>query len=387
MELRDKTAIVGIGATEFSKNSGRSELQLAAEAVMGALNDAGLAPKDVDGLCSYTVDNNAETEVARCIGAPALTFFTRIHYGGGGACAPLQQAMLAVATGIAKVVVCYRAMNERSQYRFGQAYAPLNPIAEAVLATYHTVHGLMTAAAMFAVSVRRYMYETGTTSEDFGHIAIAARKHASTNPNAFFYRKPITMSDYLNSRMIADPLRLLDCCQESDGAVAVVVTSAERAKSLRQKPVLIRGGAQGAGYGQLSVTNYYRDNASDYEQTALIARQLYEQAGLAPSDIQAAIIYDHFIPTVMPTLEVFGFCKRGEGKDFVKNGNIEIGGRLPVNTNGGQVGEAYIHGMNGVAEAVRQVRGTAINQVANLENIIVTGGSGVPTSGIILGRA
>jgi acetyl-CoA acetyltransferase len=387
MQLRDKSAIVGIGATEFSKNSGRSELQLAAEAVMTALNDAGLTPKDVDGLCSFTVDNNAETEVARCIGAPGLTFFSRIHYGGGGACAPLQQAMLAVATGIAKVVVCYRAMNERSQYRFGQAFTPLNPIAEAVLATYHTVHGLMTAAAMFAVSVRRYMYETGTTSQDFGHIAIAARKHASTNPNAFFYGKPIAMSDYLSSRMIADPLRLLDCCQESDGAVAVVVTSTERAKSLRQKPVLIRGGAQGAGYGQLSVTNYYRDNADDYEQTALVARQLYEQAGLLPSDIQAAIIYDHFIPTVMPTLEAFGFCKRGEGKDFVKDGNIEIGGRLPINTNGGQVGEAYIHGMNGVAEAVRQVRGTAVNQVANLENIIVTGGSGVPTSGIILGRA
>jgi acetyl-CoA acetyltransferase len=282
--------------------------------------------------------------------------------------------------------VCYRAMNEKSEYRFGQAYIAPKPTAETVLATYHGVHGLMTAAAMFAVNVRRYMYETGTTVEDFGHIAIAARKHASTNPNAFFYRKPITMQEYLNSRMIADPIRLFDCCQESDGAVAVVVTSTERAKSLRQKPVLIRGAAQGAGRGQMPVTNYYRDNATDYEQVAFVARQLYQQGGLGPSEIQAAIIYDHFIPTVMPTIEAYGFCKRGEGKDFVKNGNIEIGGHLPINTHGGQVGEAYIHGMNGVAEAVRQVRGTAVNQVPNLENIVVTGGSGVPTSGLILAR-
>jgi acetyl-CoA acetyltransferase len=236
------------------------------------------------------------------------------------------------------------------------------------------------------MNMRRYMHETGTTNEDFGRLAIAVRKHASTNPKAFFYGRPITMSDYFNSRMIADPFRLFDCCQESDGAVAIVITSTERARSLRQKPVLIRGAAQGATYAQATCTNFYRESAAaDNDEVALVARQLYNQAGLAPSDIQAAIVYDHFLPTVLPMLEAYGFCKWGEAKDFIKNGNIEVGGRLPVNTHGGMVGEAYIHGMNGVAEAVRQLRGTAVNQIAHVENIVIAGASGVPTSGMILG--
>jgi len=387
MQLRDKTAVVGIGATEFSKNSGRSELQLAAEAVLAALTDAGLTPEDVDGLCTYTADNNTEAEVARCIGAPNLTFFSQIGFGGGGACGPLHQAMLAVATGVADVVVCYRALNERSGYRFGQAFSPVVPGSNEALATYHTFHGLMTGAAMFALLIRRYMDETGATPEDFGHVAVASRKYASTNPNAFFYGKPITMADYLNSRMISDPIRLLDCCQESDGGVAVVVTSTERAKDLRQKPALIRAAAQGSAYQQIQVTNYYTQGAIEFKETALVARQLYQQAHLDPGDIGAAIIYDHFIPTVLMSLEAYGFCKPGEGKDFVKNANLEIGGELPLNTHGGQVGEAYIHGMNGIAEAVRQIRGTAVNQVSNLENILVTAGSGIPTGGVILASA
>ena len=387
MQLRDKAAIVGVGTTEFSKNSGRSEMMLAIEAVIAALADAGISSHEVDGMCTFTVDNNGEHEIARYIGSGGLRFFPRIPGGGGGTCAAVMQAMMAVTTGVANVVVCYRAMNERSEYRFGQPMQLQMPTADNALFAYHSLHGLMTPAAFIAMGVRRYMHETSTTSEDLARLAVTSRKHAAVNPNAFFYGRPITVDDYMNARMIADPFRLFDCCQESDGAVAFVITSAERAKSLRQKPVMIRGGAQSSPAGMISLANYYRDDISMYDEIRFCADQLYTQSGLSPDDIQAAIIYDHFLPTVLPALEAYRFCGRGEAKDFIKNGNISPGGRLPVNTNGGQVGEAYIHGMNGIAEGVRQVRGTSINQASNVENVLVTAGSAVPTSAIILGAA
>lgn len=385
MELRNKTAIVGIGATEFSKNSGRTEMRLAIEAVMAALEDAGLSPRDVEGMCTFTVDNNTEAEIARSIGAPGLKFFSRTAYGGGGTCGTILHAMQAIAAGTASVVVCYRAMNERSEYRYGQPMTNLAPTSENVIYSYHAHHGIMTAPAFIGMGTRRYMHETGTTAEDMAQLAVTSRRHAATNPNAYFYGKPITVRDYLESRMIADPIRLLDCCQESDGAVAVVVTSAERAVSLRQRPAYLRAAAQGCAPSQMTLTNYYRNPIWAHEEVEYVARQLYEKSGLNASHIQAAIIYDHVLPSIMPALEAYGFCGPGEAKDFIKNGNIEIGGRLPLNTHGGQVGEAYIHGFNGLAEAVRQVRGAAVNQVANVENILVAAGSGPPTSGLILG--
>jgi acetyl-CoA acetyltransferase len=383
--LKDKAAIVGIGTTEFSRNSGRSELTLAVEAAKAALADAGLTPADVDGITTYTMDNNGEVDVFRNLGGHDLKFFSRTHYGGGGACAPLLQAAMAVATGVANVVICYRAMNERSEYRFGAPMQFAVPTTENAAFYYQTLSGLQTAAAFIALGMRRYMYESGATNEDFGQIAISARRHAASNPNAYFYKKPITLDDYMNSRMVADPFRLFDCCQESDGAVALVVTSTERARSLRQKPVLIRAAAQGAAHGTGNFTNHYlRPDISPTDEVRLVGNQLYAMGRLTPKDIQAAIIYDHFGPTVMTSLEGLGFCGKGEAKDFIKNGNIEVGGSLPVNTHGGQIGEAYIHGMNGIAEAVRQIRGTAANQVPGVENIVVTAGSAVPSSGAIL---
>jgi acetyl-CoA acetyltransferase len=386
-ELRNKNAIVGIGATEFSKNSGRSETQLAVEAVTTALADAGVKPSDVDGFSTFTMDNSSEIEVARLIGAGELTFFSRINFGGHGACAPIMQAALAIHAGVAQVIVCYRAMNERSEYRFGSPVAPSVPTSENAIIAFHSNQGLSTPGASMAMSMRRYMYETGARSEDFAHLAVTQRRHASTNPKAFFYGKPIAIHDYMNARIIVDPFRLLDFCQESDGAVAVVVTSADRAGSLNQKPVFIRAAAQGATRGQMSLTNYYRDDIVPREEVEIVARQLYAMAGLGAKDIDGAIIYDHFLPSVLPGIEAYGFCKPGEAKDFIKDGNVGLGGTLPINTHGGQVGEAYIHGMNGIAEAVRQVRGTAANQIQGLENIVVTAGSGGPTSGLILGAA
>ncbi|MAG30201.1 MAG: lipid-transfer protein [Deltaproteobacteria bacterium] len=385
--LKDKAAIVGVGQTEFSKRSGRTELKLAIEAIGAALDDCGLSPADVDGMSLYTADNNPENEVIHNLGGRDLRFFSRVHYGGGAACAPIHQAAMAVASGAAEVVVCYRAMNERSEQRFGTGIQdrPNAPRTEDVQFGWYAPFGLLTPAAWVAMFAQRYLHTFGATSEDLGRVAVADRKHAATNPAAWFYERPITLEDHQNSRWIVEPMRLLDCCQESDGAVAVVVTSTERAKDLKQKPAMIRAAAQGMAADQRMMTSYYREDISGIPEMGLVAKQLFATAELAPGDIQTAVLYDHFTPFVLCQLEEFGFCKRGEAKDFIRDGRIELGGELPINTHGGQLGEAYIHGMNGVAEGVRQVRGTAVNQVPGVSHVLVTAGTGVPTSGIILG--
>jgi acetyl-CoA acetyltransferase len=385
--LRDRAAVVGIGATEFSKQSGRSELRLAVEATAAAIADAGLAPSDVDGMVTFTQDTNPEIEIARSLGIGELSFFSRIHHGGGAACGTIQQAAMAVATGVADVVVCYRAFNERSGGRFGVGVQNRPPMANADGAhfSWYAPFGLLTPAQWVAMFATRYMHEFGATSEDFGRVAVADRRHAATNPKAWFYGKPITLQDHQQSRWIVEPLHLLDCCQESDGAQAVVVTTVERARDLPQPPVVVRAAAQGAGRDQDMMTSYYRESISGLPEMGLVARQLWNTTGLGPDDIDVAIIYDHFTPFVLCQLEEFGFCGRGEAKDFLRDGNIELGGSLPVNPHGGQLGEAYIHGMNGIAEGVRQVRGTSVNQVGEAAHVLVTAGTGVPTSGLILG--
>jgi 17-hydroxy-3-oxo-4-pregnene-20-carboxyl-CoA lyase len=386
--LSGRAAIVGIGATEFSKDSGRSELRLAAECVRAALADAGLTPADVDGLVTFTMDTNTEAAVAREVGIEELTFFSRIHYGGGAAAATVQQAAMAVATGIADVVVCYRAFNERSGHRFGQVSTTLAsaPTSSGVDASWSYPMGLGTPAAFVAMTARRYMHAYGATSEDFGRVAVADRKHAATNPNAFFYGKPITLAEHQASRWIAEPLHLLDCCQESDGGVAIVVTSVERARDLPQPPAVIRAAAQGSGRDQFVMTSYFRDELTGLPEMGIVGRQLWAQAGLGPQDMQVAILYDHFTPFVLIQLEELGFCAPGEARHFIADGAIELGGRLPINTHGGQLGEAYIHGMNGIAEGVRQLRRTSVNQVDSVDHVLVTAGTGVPTSGLVLGR-
>lgn len=388
--LSGATSIAGIGATEFSKNSGRSELRLAAEAVQSALADAGLTPADVDGLVSFTMDTNAEIAVARAVGIPELTYFSRIHYGGGAACSTVQQAAMAVATGVADVVVAYRAFNERSGLRFGQVNSAVanQENSSGTDNAFSYPHGLSTPAAFVAMVAQRYLHEFGATSEDFGRIAVVDRKHAANNPEAFFYGKPITLADHQNSRYIAEPLHLLDCCQESDGGVAIVVVSAERARDLRNPPAVISGAASGSGVDQFIMTSYYRDELAALPEMGLVGRQLWGQSGLRPDDMDAAILYDHFTPYTLLQLEELGFCGRGEAPDFVREpGALEVGGRLPLNTHGGQLGEAYIHGMNGIAEAVRQVRGTSVNQVPGAQRVVVTAGTGVPTSGLVLTAA
>jgi acetyl-CoA acetyltransferase len=384
--FKDQAAIAGIGATEFSKDSGRSELQLSCEAVLDALEDCGLSTSDVDGLVTFTMDNSSEIAVARELGMGDLRFFSRINYGGGAACGTVQQAALAVATGVADVVVCYRGFNERSGQRFGQVstWAATQVNTNGLDNAFSYPYGLSTPAATVAMQATRYMHEFGAVSADFGAVAVADRKHAATNPKAFFHGKPITIEDHQASRMIAEPLHLLDCCQESDGAVAIVVTTPERAADLKQRPALISAAAQGSAPDQYVMTSYYREDIGIPEM-GVVGRELWRQSGLGPDDVQTAVLYDHFTPYVLMQLEELGFCGRGEAKDFVKDGAIELGGRLPLNTHGGQLGEAYIHGMNGIAEGVRQIRGTSVNQVDGVEHVLVTAGTGVPTSGLILG--
>jgi acetyl-CoA acetyltransferase len=380
-------AIAGIGATEFSKDSGRSEMSLACEAVVAALDDCGLTPADVDGFATFTMENNPEIEIARHLGVGELTFFGRVHHGGGAACATVHQAAMAIATGAAEVVVCYRAFNERSGRRFGAGVQdhPLAATAERAQFSWYAPFGLLTPASWVAMVARRYMHVSGATSEDFGRVAVADRDYAATNPKAWFHRQPITLEEHQASRWIVEPLHLLDCCQESDGAQALVVTSAARARDLRRPPAVVTAVAQGSGVDQHGMTSFYRDDIAQLPEMGVVARQLWTGSGLGPADIQAAMLYDHFTPFVLMQLEEFGFCGRGEAKEFVRDHHIGRGGDLPLNTNGGQLGEAYIHGMNGIAEAVRQVRGTSVNQIPRVEHALVTAGTGVPTSGLILG--
>jgi acetyl-CoA acetyltransferase len=246
-------------------------------------------------------------------------------------------------------------------------------------------YGLLTPAAQEAFLARRYMHRYGATSADFGAVSVLSRRYAATNPKAWFHGRPITLEDHQNSPMIADPLRLLDCCQESDGGQALVVVSAERARDLPHPPAVISAAAQGVGPQQISMSSYYRADIDVMPEVELVARQLWSQAGLGPEEVDAAILYDAFTPMLLLQLEEYGFCGRGEAKDLIASGALEIDGRLPVNTHGGQLGEAYIHGVNGIAEGVRLVRGTSVNQPAkSVGNVLVTGGSPVPHSALVL---
>ena len=382
--LRDQAAIVGIGQTEFSKESGRTELQLACESVLAAITDAGLTPANVDGLVTFTLDTSEEMEVARNVGIPSLSMFARIPYGGGASAGTVMQAAMAVATGVADVVVCYRAFNERSGMRFGNIGGAI--AAMPLWLSWYAPYGLLTPASWVALHAQRYMHEYGVTNEDFGRIAVVDRMHAATNPDAWFYERPITIEDHQASRWIIEPvLRLLDCCQETDGGVALVITSVERARDLPHPPAIITAAAQGATFDGEMMTSYYRDDLTGLPEMGVVADRLWAMSGLTPDDISTAFLYDHFTPFVLMQLEELGFCARGEAKDFATVERLSLGGELPINTSGGLLGEAYIHGMNGITEAVRQIRGTSYNQVDQVEHVLVTAGTGVPTSGLILG--
>lgn len=383
--MRDKTAIVGIGTTEYVRSIGRSELTTALEAINQALDDAGLSGKDLDAIFKIETpgeDSVNELELARNIGSPNLRAWGGAGYGGGGACAPVVMAATAIAAGTAEVAVAFRARNRGSG---GRPWARAGARITGTNA-FGMPYGMVSPVQELATLTRRYMHDFGATSEQFARVAVTQRANAGRNPRAFF-RDPITVEDVLSSRMIADPLHLLDCSLETDGACAVIVTTAERARDLKQTSAIIAGASQGMGPRHYMMSGLiYKDDPFDMPNI-YSARDVYAMAGLGPQDIDVAEFYDVFSPMVLWQLEAYGFCKRGEAGPFVEDGRIDWpDGELPVNTHGGSISEAYIHGFNHILEAVRQVRGTSTCQVANANVVLVAAAAVVPSSALILHR-
>jgi acetyl-CoA acetyltransferase len=374
---RNATAIAGVGCTEFSRHAGRTELQLACESITAALADAGVEPADVDGLVSYTVDPVEETELIRSVGFEEIGWSSRVPYGGGGSMGVLLHAASAVASGAADVVVGYRAIRARSgASRFGGAKTAPSPTSGHSGTTamqWCMPFGVLTPASWMAFNSVRYMHTFGVTSEDIGRAVVQLREYASTNPAAWGYQNPITLDDHQRSRWIVEPcIHLLDCCQETDGSVALVITSRERAADMPHTPVHI-GAASGAGlFEQEIASDHYRADLSVMEGSVALGRRLFDDAGFARDDVDVALIYDAFSPILLMQLEALGFCGFGEAKGFVAEGNLRLDGSLPVNTNGGLIGEGYIHGLNLVLVATRQLRGAAVNQVDGARTALVT---------------
>lgn len=391
--MRDKAAIAGIGQTEFSKDSGRSELQLACEAIKAACDDAGLSVHEIDGMVRFNMDTSNEIMLVSSLGLENLRFFEEIAWGGSAHCSVVGHAAMAVALGLADVVVCFRALNERSGRRLGLARDHSVVALDRQDAPgwgltgfqqYTDAFGMMAPNHRFGMLARRHMVEYGTTSEHFGHVAVTIREHANRNPNAMMHGRPMTLGDHQASRMICDPMRLFDCCLESDGAAALIVTSAERAKDLRHPPAYIMGASQGCGPDPNGIV--FRPNLATSEATHT-ARDVYRIAGVGPQDIDVAGFYDHFSPFVLFALEAYGFCEPGESGPFVAEGRIKWpDGDLPVNTHGGNLSEAYIHGLTHVLEAVRQLRGSSTSQVPGAEVALVGSAVAQLSSALILRR-
>ncbi|MGW3349024.1 thiolase C-terminal domain-containing protein [Nonomuraea rubra] len=382
LEFSDRTAIAGVGYTPFTKDSGVSTLTLACRAVLAALEDAGLAPDDVDGLATHRVGDSAPpTLVGPALGLADLSWHLDQFGGGSVSHAVVGQAALAVAAGVAETVVCYRAINARSEFRMGGTGRGLPASPEV---QYQAPYGYVAPPQQFAMYARAHMLRYGTRAEHFGALAVTQRANAAKNPRALM-RTPITLDDYLASRWIAEPFRLLDCCLETDGACAVVVTTAERARSLRRPPVLVSAAAWGGGTSHLSCDD------PTVTAAAALAPRLYAQAGLGPGDVDVAELYDCFTYSVIVQLEDYGFCPKGEGGPYVASGATALDGALPVNTHGGFLSEGYVHGINHIAEAVSQLRGEAGDrQVPGAEVALSTAQPGYvlpATSALILRRA
>jgi acetyl-CoA acetyltransferase len=389
-EHRDRCAIVGIGATDFSKASGRSDLTLATQAALAAIDDAGLVPADIDGIVRCSHDTVLQSDLADALGIPTITYWSDVGPGGVAPAGMIGQAVGAILSGQATSVLVFRELNGRSGARYGQSRVATERVGGAgSYDEWFQPYGMLTAGQIFACMARRHMIEFGTRPEDLGHIAVACRNRANANPAAQMHGRPLTLEQYAGARMISDPLRLFDFCLETDGACAVVVTSAERARDLRQPPALIRAVAQASMPDpQPGVMFPVLMRRSLTELPArYVADTLYRRAGMGPEDIDVAQMYDCFTITVLLQLEDWGFCKKGEGGPFVSSGALEPGGQLPINTAGGHLSEGYVHGMNHVLEGVRQVRGTSTSQVAGARTCLITSTPLPPGSGLILRAA
>ena len=381
MRLKDATAIVGIGQTAFAKHLEGSEKRLACEAIVAALADAGIDPSEVDGFSSYTMENNDEVEIAKNIGAGDLTFFSQIGFGGGAGPGVVGHLAMAVATGQCRVGVAWRSRKRGSGPRPWTNTVQQLPTP----AQWSRPWGLLRPVDEIGMLMRRYMHEFGATRDHLANVALACRKHANRNPSAIMHDRPLTREEYMASRWISEPLCLFDNCLETDGALACVIVSADRARDCPHPPVYIHSFAQGLPAQHHTMVNYWNDDPLQGPSWACAA-QLWRTADFGPADVDVAQLYDAFTALIPLSLEGFGFCGRGEGAAFTEGGAIEPGGRLPVNTSGGGLSEAYVHGFNLINEGVRQIRGTSTAQVDGAETCLVTAGEGVPTSAMLLRR-
>lgn len=384
--VREKTAIVGIGATEFSQNCGRSELRMALEAILDAVEDAGIKVEDIDGMVNYTLDSAEQIEVVRSLGIPNLSFFNKVPYGGGASCGTIAQAVAAIEAGLATTVVCYRSIRDASGPVTYGDFEPTRVAGDTYMGMYHP-YGLLTPVSWVAMFAQRYIHKYGVKDGQFAPVALVNRENANRNPNAIFYNRTLSMEEYNNSPLNVAPLRRHDCCLSTDGAVAIIVTTADRARHLKHRPAYISGVAQGMSTNGEVMTSYTREDIATLPEVEEYGKKLFEMARITPKDINVAQFYDAFSPLVPLQLEALGFVGRGEGVDFIEGGHrINRDGELPINTSGGLMSEGYIHGMNLIAEGVRQVRGTSTTQIDDIEYSLVTGGLGVPSSGLILRR-
>ena len=383
--MQGKAVVVGVGESTYYKRGGatESEFQLACIAIRNAVEDAGLTMSDVDGFSSY-MDRNEPVRLSSALGTGPLRFTGQTFGGGGnGAASAVCQADMAVSAGYADCVVVFRALAQGQFHRYGQA-------GKARVArgrgSFTSPFGMLSAAQTCAMQTMRYMHEHGVNQDALADVVLACYHHAQYNPRAIRYGQPLTREEYHASRWIAEPFHLYDCCPENDGAAAIVVTSGERAKDCRTTPVGIVAAAQGLGV---------RDGAGAFNEPGFptahhryVGEQLWQRAGIKAQDVQVAQFYENFSGPVLMAIAEMGFCAAEELNDFVGDGNIQwpLGG-LPINTAGGNLGEAYIHGFGNVVEAVRQIRGESTCQVEGAQlSLSVSGPGYAPGSAVLFGK-
>lgn len=373
--VRERQAtVVGIHALPYAKNIGMTERNAGARAILAALGDAGLGVADVDGMFRYVWEGTTEMEMARILGVRNLRAFGEVDYGGGAGAPTVALAALAIESGLADVVVCWRARNRSSGGRpwASQYHATGQDQFERPYHIVRPVDGM-------AFHARHWIHRYGWKPELTGSVAITIREHARRNPMAMM-RKPLSMDEYLSARMIADPLRLFDCCLETDAALAMVLTTAERARDLPSCPVYVQGYAMGSGPEMTAMTFFYGDELGA-TPNRWVAPELWRNTGLSPRDIDVVQFYDAFTFQIPIGFQEYGFCADGEAADYLASGE-----HPPYNTSGGGLSEAYTHGFNLLVEGIRQVRGTSSDQAPNVRHSMVTSGNVVPTGAIVFSK-